>query len=160
MPSIGADGRVGYRHAAWVLCGCLAVLTIIGLQATKPQALPLPRAEVKNTLFQLTVARDAAAQQRGLADHSSLAWDEAMLFPRSSDYRQQCFWMRDMQFAIDIVWLSSESRIVQILEDFEPESYPQTVCGPEGTSYALELRAGSVQRFALEQNDHVLLTLR
>ena len=160
MPNISSEGRVSYRHVAWALCACLAALTVIGLQATKPEALPLPRAEVKNTLFQLTVAKDTAAQERGLADRSSLAWGEGMLFPRSSEYRQQCFWMRDMQFAIDIVWLNTESRIVKILEDFTPESYPQTVCGPEGTSYALELRAGSVERFTLEQDDHVLLTLR
>ena len=156
----GQQGRVSYRLVAWVLCAAFAVATIVGLQLTKPEPLPMPRAEVRGTLFELTIAEDEAAQAKGLGGSESIDWGQAMLFPRSDDFARQCFWMQDMQFPIDIIWLNSESRAVQLLEDFSPESYPDTECGPEGTSHALELRAGSVQRYGIRLDDHVLLTLR
>jgi uncharacterized membrane protein (UPF0127 family) len=137
----------------------LTALTIVGLAATRPSELPRPRAEVKGAILQLEVAREADAQARGLSSHASLEQHQAMLFPRLDGREQQCFWMHDMTFPIDILWLNDDARIVQIQEHFAPESYPQTVCGPTGTAHALELRAGAVDHFEFERGDHVLLTL-
>lgn len=139
--------------------GLLTVLTIAGLAATRPTELPHPRAEVKGAILQLEVAQSTDEQARGLSDHTSLGQHEAMLFPRPAGNDQQCFWMQDMAFPIDVIWLNSDARIVQIQEHFTPESYPEVACGPMGTAHALELRAGAAQYFELEHDDHVLLTL-
>lgn len=153
------QGAVSYRLIAWFACGLLAVLTGFGLVATRPAELPRPRAEVKGAILKLEVARSSADQVRGLSDHAPLAQHDAMLFPRMTNSDRQCFWMKDMTFPIDIVWLDKSNRITKITQHFAPDSYPRSECGPAGTSYALELRAGSVKHFTLEQGDHVELTL-
>lgn len=153
------EGLVSYRLLAWSAMVVLTAITVVGLVATRPAELPRPRAEVKGAILQLEVARSGDQQARGLSGHASLAQHEAMLFPRLEGRAQQCFWMHDMKFPIDIIWLNDNARIVQTREHFAPESYPEVACGPSDTAYALELRAGAVAHFEFEYGDHVLLTL-
>lgn len=153
------EGAGGYRFIAWLTMVGLTIFTIIGLAVTTPSELPRPRAEVKGAILQLEVARSSSAQTRGLSGHESLGQHEAMLFPRLAGGERQCFWMQDMTFPIDIVWLDDNARIVEMREHFTPESYPEVACGPAATSHAFELRAGAATYFSLERGDHVLLTL-
>lgn len=153
------EGLVSYRLLAWFAMALLTIATVMGLVATRPAELPRPRAEVKGAILQLEVARDGGSQARGLSDRASLEQHEAMLFPRLEGREQQCFWMHNMKFPIDIMWLNDDARIVEIREHFAPESYPEVVCGPADTAYVLELRAGAVDHFEFEHGDHVLLTL-
>lgn len=153
------EGHVSYRLLAWLSMAVLAVLTIAGVAATRPEPLLRPRAEVKGAILQLEVARSSSEQARGLSGHTPLEQHEAMLFPQLAGSERQCFWMQDMTFPIDIIWLDADARIVQIREHFAPESYPEAACGPAQTAHALELRAGAVAHFQFERGDHVLLTL-
>lgn len=153
------DGLVSYRLLAWLAMVVLTVLAIVGLAATRPTELPSPRAEVKGAILRLEVARSSSEQARGLSGHAPLGQHEAMLFPRLDANERQCFWMQDMTFPIDIIWLNDDARIVQIREHFTPENYPEVACGPTGTAHALELRTGAIDHFEFEHGDHVLLTL-
>lgn len=153
------DGLVSYRLLAWFAMVVLTAITTAGLVATRPAELPRPRAEVKGAILGLEVAQSGEEQARGLSGHISLEQHEAMLFPRLEGREQQCFWMHDMKFPVDIMWLNDDARIVQIREYFAPESYPEVACGPSDTAHALELRAGAVDHFEFERGDHVLLTL-
>ena len=65
------------------------------------------------------------------------------------------FWMKDMNFALDIIWLSEDLHIVYIKKDARPESYP-AIFGPEmDTKYVLEVVSGFASRYNLKTGDSI-----
>jgi uncharacterized membrane protein (UPF0127 family) len=69
-----------------------------------------------------------------------------------NDQANHCFWMKDMRFAIDIVWLDSSKRIVDIARDVQPQTYPNNFCPGRPTAYVLEVRANTARDLGLEVN--------
>ncbi len=61
----------------------------------------------------------------------------------------QCFWMKDMHFSIDIIWLDAEKRVVHIEKDVSPETYPRTFCPSKPAKYVIELSAGEASRSSI-----------
>ena len=100
-----------------------------------------------NTLnVRATVASDSKERQRGLSGKDSLPLDEGMLFvfEESGVYP---FWMKDMKFSIDIIWIDEEKRIVQIVDSALPQSGRDdselTIYRPGASAkYVLEINAG------------------
>ncbi len=68
-----------------------------------------------NVVVRVTVAATEPTRQRGLSGHAPLAPDEGMLFvfERPKIY---AFWMKDMLFPIDILWIK-EGAIADITAD-------------------------------------------
>jgi uncharacterized membrane protein (UPF0127 family) len=64
------------------------------------------------------VVDNEEARMKGLSGRDSLANDEGMLFvfEKPDIYP---FWMKDMQFAIDIIWIK-DKKIVEIIKDAQP----------------------------------------
>lgn len=86
------------------------------------------------------LAQTPAEQERGLGGRPGLAQDEGMLFvfPRDGQYK---FWMKDMSFAIDMLWIDASGRVIYIQPAVSPDTYPQTF-GPDAPArYVLELPA-------------------
>jgi uncharacterized membrane protein (UPF0127 family) len=89
----------------------------------------------------VSVADTPAAREKGLSGKTGLAPDEGMLFvfPVAGVYS---FWMKDMRFPIDILWIANDGTIVAIKENFSPASYPQTFAPATPARYVLEVPAG------------------
>lgn len=83
-----------------------------------------------------------AEQQLGLGQRDTLAWDDGMLFlyDKPGFYR---FWMKDMRFDIDIVWIRGD-RIVDISHRVPhvPGENGPTVSPVELVDKVLEVPAG------------------
>ena len=85
------------------------------------------------------VAETPAQRARGLSGMLSLPHDEGMLFlfDQSDKFT---FWMPDMHFAIDMVWISEDWRVVDVTHHATPESYPKTIYSPRiPARYVLEI---------------------
>lgn len=97
------------------------------------------------------VAESAEEQAQGLSGRTNLSEAAGMLFPFSPP-RTVSFWMKDMLFAIDIVWIA-EGKVVGVVTNApQPESgvAPQdlpTYEPPQPVDYVLELIAGQSQFF-------------
>ncbi len=78
---------------------------------------------------------------RGLGGRDGLPPNEGMLFVFDSDARYR-FWMKDMLFSIDILWLSDDGRVVDMRENVSPETYPAVFTPNAPARYVLELPAG------------------
>lgn len=90
------------------------------------------------------VAESGGDQQLGLGNRNCIADDHAMMFPYAAS-GNYCYWMKDMNFPIDIIWLDEEKKIVTVKADISPDTYPQTFC-PEGPAqYVVEVRAGKAK---------------
>ncbi len=61
------------------------------------------------------------------------------------------FWMKDMAFPLDIVWINQNGVVVNIERDLTPESYNQkkTFINQADASYVLEVNAGMAAKFGL-----------
>lgn len=94
------------------------------------------------------IVRSFAAKTLGLSGRDGLAPNTGMLFV-FTETRNPEIWMKDMKFAIDIVFVSKEGVVVAIFENATPESYyekpPKTYKTIEGARYVLEVPAGTVQ---------------
>jgi uncharacterized membrane protein (UPF0127 family) len=89
--------------------------------------------EIRAQRVELELTKTRQDQARGLSNRDELAWDRGMLFV----YREPGFygfWMKDMRFSIDIVWIRDD-RIVDIHQrvPFSPDGPGPTVQpGPDG----------------------------
>lgn len=53
--------------------------------------------------------------------------------------------MKDMQYSIDIVWLDAAKKVIYIVKDAHPDSYPEVIFKPpQEARYVIELKAGVV----------------
>lgn len=95
-------------------------------------------------------------RQRGLMFRDSIQWDEAMLFIFEEEERQ-AFWMKNMRFPIDILWLDRDKRVVHIEQDVPPcKRDPCPSYSPLYPAlFVLELKAGSVEKHQLKLFDRV-----
>ncbi len=96
------------------------------------------------------LAQTPTDQEKGLGGRDSLAPDEGMLFIFPKD-GQHAFWMKDMKFPIDIIWLAVDGKVVYIVPDLSPNTYPQSFAPSKPARFVLEVPAG----FAAKHNVHV-----
>jgi len=104
----------------------------------------------------VTIADTPTMQQRGLGGRAGLGPDEGMLFVFSKD-APYSFWMKDMRFSIDIIWLSSTGTVITIASNVSPDTYPQSFAPTAPARYVLELPAGFARTYNLRVGDTVQL---
>lgn len=74
---------------------------------------------IKDFTISAEVANTDEKRRIGLSDHESLAEGKGMLFTFDEKDTVPAFWMKDMTFAIDIIWINDD-KIVQI-DEANPE---------------------------------------
>ena len=99
-----------------------------------------------------------AGHAQGLSGRQGLNNDEGMLFifDKSSIYP---FWMKDMKFAIDIIWISEEKKVIYIKKDAKPEDYPQSYNPESPALYVLEVATGFSEKNNLKVGDEIEFSL-
>lgn len=75
--------------------------------------------ELRGDRFVLETAMTEKEREKGLGGRESLCSSCAMLFVFEKPGRY-AFWMRDMRFSIDIIWLL-EDRVVFVAEEVSPD---------------------------------------
>jgi len=90
------------------------------------------------------------ARQQGLMYREKMAGNQGMLFVFEGE-DIHAFWMKNMKFAIDIIWLDTQKRIVHLESNVPPcaaDPCPSYV--PKSSAmYVLELKSGAAQRHGL-----------
>lgn len=111
---------------------------------------------VGGVIVSAEVASTAPAREKGLSGHRPLGEQEGMLFVFDKDDTYG-FWMKDMQFAIDIIWIDAEGKIITIAKNVEPASYPEVFYPARPARYVLEVPAGFAQKRSLAEGGKVVL---
>jgi uncharacterized protein len=98
---------------------------------------------------------------KGLSVKNQLRENESMLFVFEEPSRH-AFWMKDMKFPIDIIWIDSNGRIVHIEENLMP--CPLVIICPSYTpnadsQYVLETIAGFAQRHNISLGTNIKFEL-
>lgn len=91
---------------------------------------------------------------QGLSGRTPLKENEGMLFifEKSGQY---AFWMKDMNFPIDMIWIGENKEIIYIKKDARPESYPELYQPEQDAKYVLEVVSGFSEKQNLKTGDRV-----
>jgi len=95
--------------------------------------------------YKLQVVTTAAAQEKGLGGRGSMPLENGMLFVFQGE-GIRCFWMKDMQFPLDIIWTNKAHKVVYIQPELAPDTYPRSFCPQQQAQYVIELNAGEAAR--------------
>ena len=136
-----------------------ALLLVSMACEAEPAPKPGPSITIKNQRVELLLARTREEQSKGLGGRDSLAWDHGMLFQYPAPGFPG-FWMKDMRFDIDIVWIR-DNRIVDISHRVKhsPVGPGPTIQPRELTDTVLEVPAGYAQSHGWRAGDRVHLDL-
>lgn len=94
------------------------------------------------------LADDPRIRTRGLSNKTYLPEGEGMLFVFEKP-DQYSFWMKEMNFSIDIVWMDEKGKVIFVRENVSPETYPTLFTPPKPALYVLELNAGEARELGL-----------
>jgi len=114
----------------------------------------------KDTIFindiavEVTIADTAEERRQGLSGVEYLPEREGKLF-LFDEQGYYGFWMRDMNFPIDIFWINENLEIVHIAENVLPESYPAIYTSPEAARFVLETNAFFADTFQISRGDRI-----
>ncbi len=125
----------------------LLVLALVGAAAyylLLPQLQPHVTLRLGDGVFAAQVADTPEKRTKGLSGTYNLRDSQAMLFVFDSDDKWP-IWMKDVRYPIDIVWLDKDKKVVYIVKNAPPESYPYESFAPkQDARYVVELAAGTV----------------
>lgn len=149
------------RNIFHVLLGLLMLAVVSGRPAMSADAAErswpgIFAMRVGSHPIKVEIAGTNAERVRGLSGRRDLAPGSGLLFvfPASATYG---FWMKEMRFAIDIVWIGEDLRIVHIAADVAPETYPEVFKPPEPARYVLEMPAMSMREMGAKPGTAITL---
>lgn len=122
-----------------------------------PQPTPNVTVTINKQIFKATVVKESLDQQIGLSKYTSLPEDQGMLF-EFTEPGYYPFWMKDMKFAIDIIFIDGD-KIVSIAQDVPApkspdENLPQYQ--PEApANKVFEIKAGLAKKYNIKKGDTV-----
>ena len=99
----------------------------------------------------IEVADTLKKRSLGLGKRTSLkkGWGMLFVFEKKKPHR---FWMKDMQFPLDIIWLDNH-RIVHIIHNAQPANSrkePEVMTSPVPVNFVLEIAAGRAAKLRLK----------
>ena len=135
----------------------LAVIILAGFLITRglSAAKPISGVIIKGHEIRVIAATDEKSRTLGLSNRPSLAADEGMLFVFPG-YGQPSFWMKDMEFPLDIIWIKDD-KVEGTATQLQPEGdSPRDTYQPVSpVNYVLEVNAGLVDKDDIKIGDAV-----
>jgi uncharacterized membrane protein (UPF0127 family) len=84
----------------------------------------------------------------GLSYHTPIPTDHGALFV-FPDMDRHGFWMKEMQFPLDIIWMDEGFVVVDRVINAQPSSFPEVFTPREKAMYVLELNAHSTDKYGI-----------
>lgn len=159
------------RASAWLLGGLGVALgaffMVRSVVIRAPAPIPIGESSAIVRLagreFRLEIAYTPERRARGLAGRAGLGEDGGMLFLFDAPFHRS-FWMKDMHFPIDILWLA-DGAIRGIAANVEPpppgaaDADIPRLSSPGPIDAAIEIRAGRAGELGLAPGQRVEILL-
>lgn len=115
---------------------------------------------VGDATIKVEVASSPHKKQQGLSGRVYLGKDEGMLFVFSKPV-QRTFWMKDMQFPLDFVWIK-DGRVIEVGKNIPvfTDGMITTIKPSEPAQMVLELNASTIERLKIQEGDRVSFSKR
>ena len=164
---MGRRGLIAHLAGAAMLAGCspqsaseAAPVEVASQQA--PDVHPVSGLDIiplkvvsggESMGFRVELADTPEAQGKGLMFRQELGDWEGMIFP-SEPPTARSFWMKNTPIPLDIIFIGTDGRILNIAAMTEPYSL-ESVYSTGSTSGVLELRGGRAAELGIEPGDMV-----
>jgi uncharacterized protein len=102
----------------------------------------------------IAVADTPQEREQGLSGTTALSDSEGMFFVFERD-DQHSFWMKDMHYPIDIIWISASKSVVYIETGVAPDTFPHSFTPPTPARYVLEVPAGFSEKHGIAVGERV-----
>lgn len=124
-----------------------------------PERPVLKEVQINGVLLKVEMADTQSKRSKGLGGREAMASDEGMLFI-FPDIQRRSFWMKDLQFPLDLIWIRGEI-IVDIFHNVQPplpgqedDSLPIYQSNQE-IDKVLEVTGGTAKRLNVKVGDSV-----
>jgi len=129
----------------------IALFFLSGCQHLEPSVVI-----INDNILNIEVAKTVIAKSKGLSGRENLCSGCGMLF-EFSDYQTRNFWMKEMNFSLDIIWIKDD-QVIGYDENVQPITNGEItrVRSPEPVNYVLEVNAGWVANHQIRAGDTVV----
>ncbi len=120
-----------------------------------------PSVEINGKAFVVDVARSDLEKEKGLSIYNNVAENKGMIFIfKTPDYYP--FWMKDMKFAIDIIYIRN-GKITDIFQNVafpkSPDEKLEIIRPKEMSDTVLEINAGLSSKYNFKKGDLVRINI-
>jgi uncharacterized membrane protein (UPF0127 family) len=105
-----------------------------------PNTVPIT---IGSTTVEASVADSLPERIQGLSNTPYLPMEVVKLFVFGAP-GQHSIWMKDMNYALDIMWADQVGKIVHIEKNVSPDSFPSSFSSPIPAWYVIEAAAGFI----------------
>ena len=125
-----------------------------------PLPSPGPMVLIGDVAFRAELAISPSERSMGLSGRLSMPAKSGMLFMSDSG-ESSSFWMRQMLFPLDFIWISKECTVVDITHNVPapepslPDSQLSTYSADALAPYAFEINAGEAEEHGIAVGDRV-----
>ncbi len=105
---------------------------------------------IEGTHIAVTVADTPAKRAAGLSSREFLPDNEGLLFI-FGEPGKHLFWMKDMHFPIDVVWINERFMVVDVTENILPATFPEIFEPMEPVRFVLEVNAGWIAKNGIKR---------
>ena len=151
-----------FIRSAQVLAIIVGLVLGVFLWSTKGQDISLreiflpgtPVVHIGEVSLRVEIAQTTEERTQGLSGRASLEDGVGLLFifPKA-DYHSM--WMKDMNFPIDIIWISEDLKVVSMNDNVTPDSYPRTFRPKQPARYAIEVSELYLETFGIREGQSV-----
>jgi len=140
-----------------IAIGLIASFVFKEAEFSKENIEEVKKIKIGGEELRVELATTLEARTQGLSYRATLAEGDSMLFVFDQPGFYS-FWMKDMNFPIDIIWIDEDLRVVYIKENAEPSSYPEAFTPSKKALYVLETVSGFSSENSLKEGDKVELS--
>lgn len=139
-----------------LLVACCMLYVAFGCQKREQTLFTVPVVKINNITIPVEISDTPAKQVQGLSDRAELDSESGMLFI-FPDKRIRQFWMKNMHFPIDIIWINDD-KIVNISKNLPPEGElpDKTYSSESDVNYVLEVNAGFCDGNGIKTGDKII----
>lgn len=111
---------------------------------------------INGKALKVDIADNTEERNRGLGGRKFLGKNEGMLFVFQKPDKYS-FWMKDMRFPLDIIWINENKTISAVSKNISPETYPASFSPSDPVKYVLEVNAGWSEKNEIKAGDTLII---
>lgn len=111
---------------------------------------------VGDKIISVEVADTDTLRTQGLSGRDSLPPNSGMLFIFETPSKYG-FWMKDMNFPLDIVWIDESWQVVGVDRLINPDTFPKVFYPNSAVKYVLEINSGETSMLGIDTGSKLSL---
>jgi hypothetical protein len=132
----------------------IVVIFVIFLVQQSGEEHTVAKITIGDSEIEVELADTQEKRNQGLSEREFLNENGGMFFV-FDEVGDHSFWMKDMNFSIDIIWVGEDLKIVDIEENVSPESFPHLFFSSMPIKYVLETNVGWAEKNNIQIGDLV-----